>query len=80
MSDPVLTIRVLYSCQMCALKDAAVDVPARGDEDVKVWMDATVLAVWRDHWKRSPRCRPNVLTEMKIPVSHTDRIGGPPLQ
>lgn len=72
----MLTTRVLYTCAGCGLKDVPVDVPARGAEDVRVWMDATVAHVSKDHRRRSYHCRKTVLQELKVPITGRDRIGG----
>lgn len=77
-----MTIRVLYSCADCHLKDIGLDVPARvDDEDVRAWMDATVRLVAADHTRRrSPFCRAKALQELKIPVTGASKIGGPSIQ
>jgi hypothetical protein len=75
-----LTITVLYSCPACGLADMPVPVPARTDEDVLKWMDATVRACCDDHRRRSPECRPTELYDLKIPMTGADRVGGAPVQ
>jgi hypothetical protein len=75
-----VTIRARYSCQGCGLADVGVDVPAREDEDVCVWMNATVQKLAADHRRRSPRCRANAFQEVKIPITGADRVGGPSIQ
>ncbi len=76
-----MTIRCLYSCEGCGLKDQGVDVPARvGDEDVVAWMERTVLLLSNDHRRRSFGCHPKTLQEVKIPIVGADRIGGPSIQ
>lgn len=71
-----LKITVRYSCHECGIKDAAVEVPARELEDVLVWMDATGRLLGADHARRSPRCRPDHLSDLKIPIEGADRVGG----
>lgn len=79
MAEPAipLTIIVFYSCALCGLRRVPVTVPARAAEDVLDWMAVTVRRVSDDHHTRSPHCRPATLTDLLIPASGTDRIGGP---
>lgn len=81
-APPAMTIRVLYSCRTCHLEKVGCDVPARGEEDVLVWMEATIAHVSVDHARRSPGCVPadGKLNELWIPTAGTDRVGGPPVQ
>lgn len=75
-----MNITVKYSCADCGLERVSCDVPARGEEDVIVWMEATASLASKDHNRRSPLCRPTTLTELMIPMSGTDRVGGPAIQ
>jgi hypothetical protein len=75
-----VTIRVRYSCPACGLVSVNVDVPARETEDVVTWMEATVRATGADHNRRSPDCHPARLHDLMIPMTGTDRIGGPTVQ
>lgn len=75
----LLKIGVKYSCPDCGLVDVDVRVPARMHEDLLVWMDATTLLLAQDHHHRSPDCRPLTLRNLKIPMTGTDRVGGPVL-
>lgn len=75
-----LTITVFYTCQDCGLQHVICVVPARQDDDVRVWMDRTVRLVAADHRRRSPRCQAQSLTELRIPMTGTDRIGGVAVQ
>lgn len=68
------TIRLFYSCEKCALKKVALEVPSRLDEDIAEWMGKTVQLVCSDHFRRSPLCRATTLTQLMIPA--TDKIGG----
>ena len=72
-----MTIRCLYTCEGCGLSNVACDVPARVEEDVVVWMEATIRALSRDHARRSPTCHPKSLQEVKIPVTGAEKVGGP---
>jgi len=80
MNIDVFTIRVRYSCFDCGLRQAECDVRARGDEDVLVWMEATIRQCGEDHHRRSPQCYPTELHDLMIPMTSVDRIGGPKLQ
>lgn len=67
------TIEVQYSCKMCAVIRRKLNVPVRGDEDVKEWMDATVLLIAKDHAvsavSRTGKFCPNTrLDELWIPL------------
>lgn len=78
--DLVMTVtrRVLYSCPACGLVDVGCDVPARGAEDVIAWLEQTmIVTLSRDHARRSPGCHPQSLKDIKIPITGTDRVGGP---
>ena len=77
LSDAGLTIRCFYSCPLCGLKKAAVEVQARGSEDVVAWMDATIRTIAADHRRRSPLCRPVQLHDLMIPIHGSEKIGGP---
>jgi len=75
-----LTIRVFYSCPLCGLVKTAVDVPARDEEDVRVWMEQTVRLTGEDHARRSPDCHPQRLHDLMITMTGLDRIGGATMQ
>lgn len=72
-----MTITVKYSCPLCGLSRVECDVPARGDEDVVVWMEQTIAVVGRDHARRSPACHPERLHDLMIPMTGVDKVGGP---
>jgi hypothetical protein len=73
-----LVITVQYSCVLCGTQDAPVRVRARAsDEDLKTWMDMTIMAVSDDHNRRSPHCHPKTLSNLKIPVEGAEWVGGP---
>ena len=74
-----LDLVVKYSCFACGLHCVTCRVPARGvKEDVVDWMRKVVSPhLVRDHEARSPECRPKTLSEVMIPMTGTDRIGGP---
>jgi len=73
-------ITVLYSCGLCGLTRIPVRVKARTDEDVLVWMEGLGAVLSADHAQRSPGCRPATLTDVMIPMTGTDRVGGAPVQ
>lgn len=75
-----MTTTCKYSCKLCGIKRVALEVPARSVESVTAWMDATVRRIAADHRRRSPHCRAKELTELLIPTTGTDRIGGPVVQ
>ena len=77
-----MNILVYYSCHTCHLTKAGVEVPAREAEDVKTWLDATVVLLAQDHDRRSPGCVPadGKLHDVMIPVAGADKVGGPPVQ
>lgn len=75
-----MTIAVKYSCPACGLKAVSVDVPARTDEDVLVWMKQTIRLTSEDHARRSPHCHPERLHDLMIPMAGAARVGGPSLQ
>jgi hypothetical protein len=76
-----VTIGVIYSCEGCGLRNVSLDVPARTEQEtVTTWMDATVRRLSADHRRRSPLCRAKALQEVKIPITGTQRIGGPKVQ
>jgi hypothetical protein len=75
-----MTITCKYSCPACGLKRVACPVPARMTEPVTVWMEATVRRISADHRLRSPHCHAREMKELLIPMTGTDRIGGPTVQ
>lgn len=76
--EGALTTRVRYSCPLCNVVKAEVDVPARGAEDVITWTEKVmIIALAQDHARRSPTCRPRKLVDIMIPLTGTDRVGGP---
>ncbi len=74
------TVSIRYSCHLCGIEKAAVDVPARGEEDLEKWMAVMIHALGNDHQKRSPNCHPQSLSDIMIPMTGTDRVGGPVIQ
>jgi hypothetical protein len=82
LSDAAVTVRVLYSCWTCGLVNVPCHVPARGEEDVATWMDATTGLLAADHGKRSPGCIPadGQLHDVMVPLAGADKVGGAPVQ
>jgi hypothetical protein len=80
-TDVKIKIKIKYSCLQCSLKNIVLEVPARGDEDVVAWMQNSVGAnIKKDHTLRSPECPADSAQEVMIPMTGTDRIGGPTIQ
>lgn len=72
-------LRVYYSCEACGIVDAAVEVPARGAEDVVAWLEGRCMAACvADHERRSPACRPRSLQNLKVPIGGAQRVGDVP--
>jgi hypothetical protein len=80
MPTPELMITVRYSCSLCGLLRVPCRVPARGEENVVLWMEGVVLRLSDDHARRSPHCHPDKLTEVMIPMSGAEKVGGAPVQ
>lgn len=77
-----MNINVKYSCDECGLEKAECEVPARAeDTDVRFWVEYICgSAVRVDHYRRSPGCRANTISNLMIPISGADFIGGPAKQ
>lgn len=77
MNEAPITIEVLYSCRVCGLMRVPVQVPARGEEDVVAWVEKVLTpALVADHKRRSFLCRPDTLSDVMIPVTGADKVGG----
>lgn len=73
-----MTIAIKYSCFLCGLRHVQCDVPARGEEHVKLWMDGAVRRIAVDHAMRSPKCQAVSISEIMIPMPPgTVRVGDP---
>ena len=70
-------VAVLYSCSACGIKDRSVTVNARREEGVVEWVEYMGNKLSRDHDIESPHCKITSLSEVKIPIEGTDRVGGP---
>lgn len=69
---------LMYSCKLCGLHRVKVPVRSREtEESVTAWMDHTIHMIAFDHRRRSPVCQAKEITEVMIPLTGTDRIGGP---
>lgn len=74
-------ITLFYSCDLCGLTDVALEVRERpAEEDVRVWMDGVVRAVWVDHARQRPDCHPTEMKNLKIPMTGRQWVGGPVIQ
>ena len=71
-----ITIEVMYSCFGCGLTDVVVPVPAREGEEIEPWMNDLIARLSYDHSLRSPRCHPEELKNVKIPITGASKIGG----
>lgn len=77
----VLLVRLMYSCPPCGLKRVGCEVPARqAGEDVLAWLGMVMTAISADHRRRSPACGSDRVFDLMIPMTGTDRIGGPVVQ
>lgn len=77
MTKPAITI--LYSCDLCGLKDVKIAVAARDDDsDIMIWMDSLIRKIAADHSHRSPRCKAVSISSVNIPIDDDTCIGGPP--
>jgi hypothetical protein len=73
-------ITVMYSCAGCGVHRVSVAVPARGDEPVVDWMEKTLMVTLGfDHSARSPFCESRSMSELMIPMTGAECIGGPAL-
>lgn len=74
-----MTIRVLYSCELCGLEKVGANVPARTSENVIEWFEKTLgPALSADHAKRSPGCAPENLKNVMVPMTGATKVGGAP--
>ena len=71
------TIQILYSCHLCGVVKARLDVVERSSgEDVLRWMDKVSEAIGADHAGRSPSCGATKISEVWIPVPDgTQNVG-----
>lgn len=59
-----------FSCKLCGIKKASVEVPARegSHQDVLQWMKQVVIpAISIEHDRLSPNCHPESLQDIMIP-------------
>jgi len=74
-------IRVKYSCASCGVHRTSVEVPARENEDVAQWVQSVMaVSIGVDHAARSPRCKSRTISEVMIPTTGADKIGGAGVQ
>lgn len=75
-----MSITVLYTCRSCGIFMRQVLVLARTDEDVVYWTREVLgRAVGGDHAHYSPFCKAPTMSEVMIPMTGVDRIGGLPI-
>lgn len=72
------TVTVRYSCHGCGIVRREVVVPARMSDadDVVKWMETLAGVISVDHSRASPLCTATTMSEVMIPISGTDRVGG----
>jgi len=73
------TIEVIYSCDLCNLKDRKVVIQARGEESVVAWTNFMAQKLKSDHSHVSPLCQATSLSSVKVPIDQAadHKIGGP---
>jgi hypothetical protein len=77
MNDVVL-IDCMYSCTLCGIVKAHVNVRARELENVLEWTENVLTpALVKDHDRRSPHCHPKSFSEVYIPMTGAKMVGGP---
>lgn len=65
----MIAVTVLYTCFGCGLKDAPLDVAARGpEEDIESFVARLQVVIGRDHARRCALCASDVC-DVKIPVA-----------
>ena len=75
------TIDVKYSCAACGIHRIVVQVPARQAEGVIDWVEKTMAqAISDDHTQRSPHCPSRTMSEVMIPMTGAEKVGGPAVQ
>ena len=74
------TITLIYTCVPCGLHNVTLNVKARQEESVTEWMDSILPLIAQDHSSRSPRCIARELTNLKIPITNAEKIGGVTIQ
>lgn len=64
----------MFSCKGCGLVDHKLRVPARQHEgiDIRIYMQQLGKWVGEEHERISPKCISLTMTELKIPIKHTD--------
>ena len=74
-----MTITCKYSCKECGLHRVEVQVPARpkGMEIIHWLHKICGNTIAADHAMRSPACHADTMTDLMIPISGADVIGGP---
>ena len=71
------TITVFYACTSCGLKEVALSVKTRGEENVIEWLETVKAEASFDHALRSPNCKSNKMNYLKVPLAGRDKVGRP---
>jgi len=75
VTDKFLTI--FYTCDSCGINERPINVKAREkDENIVRWIEQVTICISNDHSRVSPDCRAERMTNVKIPISGADQIGG----
>lgn len=74
----IIGIKVMYSCRLCGVLRAEVEVPERGEQEgVVEWVGETLARrIGNDHERRSPDCGATAIDEVWIPAN-AEGIGRP---
>lgn len=73
-----MEIIILYTCDLCGLEKQKLSIPQRREnEDIREWMRKSSIHIQSDHLKRSPDCKAEALSQLMIPITGAEMIGGP---
>jgi hypothetical protein len=74
-------MKVRYTCHICALEDVVCEVQERAKgQDLEKWIQYLAAALRDDHHERSPECKAEGLSDVKIPTTGAEHIGGPTVE
>lgn len=72
-----MKIKITYTCAACGIFDRTIDVKAREDEPINLWLDGLAVEIGNDHTRQSPTCLVPTISHVKIPIQGTRKVGGP---